>query len=1030
MKNRAPVTVCEIEFYEKFIDKHGVQGALRVYSKLMSKGFEYAYWAKGVAAGSTTTGVAALSFMTNKYEKDNPNQKLTETDIDEIRVDMIKGYLQALRKNIEEGNKISTTKDINYKQAREFHEKAFVENGLSIKNWTLEAPMNLIAQLYGEEAKEEKWQELMETKGTYFDSIWDSNKLRLMVDNFVTDINDNGFYYVNEKTGEYVPNYLIKHSYNTGHFKFEKRYLKDEELFKSLAEWKDIVGGITNGIIAMASTNDILDIEDYTLYIPDLILCIKNDIPLTLYKAECFVCPEERQPWFFDTITKNTLPQIPESNLAASMSMMSMARSLSARTVNTRAEDSVFVDDSDTCTTCNPLELDLEIAKLPNISAFGTVVSLHDAMKKNLVLKEMVENYLKLDSDHNHEKLNEVIYLWTNSFHIDKNSRGSVDARKLVSMENLIGRKYKKSNNNLRVKYSEEGDLVHAEFDQFARYVKANFMLYKTEYQSLYDHILKVMGQTDEKPQWTEFFDHLKSLHEQGNIQQARDSYFIVNNLLTYSRKYKNSLDFYLFNNLEKYLEWFEKGIHIEPMTSSSNLNNIIINIDNKRMHGHDGHDYLSGSDIDNEIQGGDGIDVLNGGKGHDKLRGGDKEGDYYVFTEGHGYDIVFDTYNIEDNQNHFVFLLANSKDAKFIRLDNHLVIQAYQNENDKVVFYQFFEKQNNKYIEFRFSNEILNGEHLKTLPLHDIHGTEQGDMLQAWIASSKLYGYAGDDDLWGNLEVDYLDGGTGNDKLRGGKGADVYLFSKGYGKDLIYDGSYYFNQNPDEEPNKIVFLDAYSQDMKLVKIKDDLVIYPYADNTEDSVTIVNYYLGNWQTASKFYELQFTDRTIHSRELESTRVFVFAKDNQSSISYDLEGSWFDDEIYGSNEFEYIYGRDGHDIIFSGKGRDTIRGDSGNDIFVLDDLESYDIIEDFLYVQDKIRLDKNVFTVFKEDTIRVRNLHYGESAQEPEQYLIFNPQNNQLFYDVDGNGNEAPIHIATINGFFPEKHLSYYHFEIL
>ena len=70
----------DINRYRDMIDRDKVQGAIRVYSELLDKGYDYAGWAKGVAAGNTVTGEAAILFM-----QDSSGRKFSESGLNTIR---------------------------------------------------------------------------------------------------------------------------------------------------------------------------------------------------------------------------------------------------------------------------------------------------------------------------------------------------------------------------------------------------------------------------------------------------------------------------------------------------------------------------------------------------------------------------------------------------------------------------------------------------------------------------------------------------------------------------------------------------------------------------------------------------------------------------------------------------------------------------------------------------------------------------------------------------------------------------------
>ena len=84
-----PLTKQDINRYRNDIEQNHVQGVVRTYADLLSKGYNYAGWAKGVAEaeGMTwgslpkgeTTGRAAVMFM-----KDTSGQTFSEQRLNRI----------------------------------------------------------------------------------------------------------------------------------------------------------------------------------------------------------------------------------------------------------------------------------------------------------------------------------------------------------------------------------------------------------------------------------------------------------------------------------------------------------------------------------------------------------------------------------------------------------------------------------------------------------------------------------------------------------------------------------------------------------------------------------------------------------------------------------------------------------------------------------------------------------------------------------------------------------------------------------
>lgn len=199
------ITLNDIERYRGEIKQNSVNGVIKVYAELQSKGYTYAGWAGGVASGNTLTGQAALKYMSHSY-----NHKPINTD--KIRIEMALAYLSALEKRKNSNGIIST--DVTYRQVHDFHADVFEDNGLSIENWTLKVPMDLIGRYGGgEAAQEQAWKNISATEGDYIDaSVW-STDLTFMVLQAA-----NGHFYLHEN-GQYRAGI---HSFNTGVERLER----------------------------------------------------------------------------------------------------------------------------------------------------------------------------------------------------------------------------------------------------------------------------------------------------------------------------------------------------------------------------------------------------------------------------------------------------------------------------------------------------------------------------------------------------------------------------------------------------------------------------------------------------------------------------------------------------------------------------------------------------------------------------------------------------------------------------------------
>lgn len=143
------VTIQELQAYRQKIEnaespKAQLQAVIDMYRDMQSKGYTYAGWAKGVAAEDNITGKSAVQFMKSTaaaYQKKDVNSWRFD-ELVAIKRDMAVGYLDTLIENAK--GKGYVTQDPNFQKIRNFHEKAFVKNGLSLRNWTLKHQCKLL----------------------------------------------------------------------------------------------------------------------------------------------------------------------------------------------------------------------------------------------------------------------------------------------------------------------------------------------------------------------------------------------------------------------------------------------------------------------------------------------------------------------------------------------------------------------------------------------------------------------------------------------------------------------------------------------------------------------------------------------------------------------------------------------------------------------------------------------------------------------------------------------------------------------
>lgn len=118
----------------------------------------------------------------------------------------------------------------------------------------------------------------------------------------------------------------------------------------------------------------------------------------------------------------------------------------------------------------------------------------------------------------------------------------------------------------------------------------------------------------------------------------------------------------------------------------------------------------------------------------------------------------------------------------------------------------------------------------------------------------------------------------------------------------------------------------------------------------------------------------------------------------------------------------ITGNAANNILDGREGNDTLAGGLGSDKFIfdsaLDPVANVDTITDFSHRNgvDGIRLDHAVFTRLSTGLLFTSHFHIGTAAADADDYIIYDDQTGDLFYDGDGSVAVAqPILFATLTG---------------
>jgi len=241
-------------------------------------------------------------------------------------------------------------------------------------------------------------------------------------------------------------------------------------------------------------------------------------------------------------------------------------------------------------------------------------------------------------------------------------------------------------------------------------------------------------------------------------------------------------------------------------------------------------------------------------------------------------------------------------------------------------------------------------------------------DILLGGNAADILYGGAGDDALYGGTGSDTLTGGTGDDTIDAGTGNDVV--AAGAGDDSILGGD--GNDTLRGAGGDDTIMGGANRDLAYGGAGDDVI---HGDTFDDTL-----YGGGGDDS-------------------------------------LNGGTENDRLYGGAGEDTLQGGSGNDTLWGGRGSDRMSGGSGQDVFVFNTRigEDVDIITDFAVAQDRIFLDKAIFTGLSTGALAASAFvaNVGGSATTAAHRLLYDTTNGNLYHDVNGSGSGGRVLFATL-----------------
>jgi VCBS repeat-containing protein len=321
------------------------------------------------------------------------------------------------------------------------------------------------------------------------------------------------------------------------------------------------------------------------------------------------------------------------------------------------------------------------------------------------------------------------------------------------------------------------------------------------------------------------------------------------------------------------------------------------------------------------------------------------------------------------------------------------------------------------------------------------ITGTRNNDILIGSVNDDHIEGFAGKDIINGAAGVDSMAGGAGDDTYYIDNVGDSILETQDQGEDSVF-SSISFTLS-DHLENLTLTEDAI---YGIGNVLDNEISGNAADNVLEGVAgkdhlngfagndVLNggtgadmmigglgddlYYVDNNKDSVKENKTEGNDTVYSSISYElSSNVENLILTGNSSING--TGNKLNNIMIGNDAINTLKGDGGDDFLDGGAGNDILKGGSGSDVFSFSSPLSavnIDTISDFSDDTDHIGLNAAIFTKLFNDTDLSDNLIVGVdgvSAQDEDDYLIYNSTTKALYYDADGSGAGVAVQFATL-----------------
>lgn len=368
--------------------------------------------------------------------------------------------------------------------------------------------------------------------------------------------------------------------------------------------------------------------------------------------------------------------------------------------------------------------------------------------------------------------------------------------------------------------------------------------------------------------------------------------------------------------------------------------------------------------------------------------------------------------------------------EAAGIEFDDFSVANLFHNVD---IIYDATEGEEGSFVRIDGGNESAGAQEI-------VHGGDGVEYVTMRLGDDVVYGNGGNDLLIGHGGADYLDGGEGDDifviggfgsgvqgttskaddgnkewiatgakhdVIVGGDGVDTLRITTGIGANTKANGT-------------VVLNDANFQSMEVVQVGGTVGRLNVENTALQLLNDHYYHRANGSVSDLSNTLGNNGGTINNVVVDASGV--------TTNGLRFEGNADQQTFIGTSQADVFVGNGGNDTLTGGGGADkfvfgkvyeqVVTGSSTtvqtytNTAF---NLTGVDTITDFTRGTDKLELHLDQYSQLAGFNASMLRVNSTGTAQDANDYLVYNTTTKTLSYDADGNGSGAAVDIVVLTG---------------